>query len=151
MWQNQEIRAFITAAFIFNEDPLPILQSHFRLQDVNENTIENIKTIFLDFSKADLIDIKEYTEKINDNLLDKKILKFCLEKKTWTYIQDVLNIRPRMIDHKDIYLKKLFMKVYQKWQETEDIKYIQVALKLQKKYANLKCQPQARLINWILS
>jgi len=134
MWQNAEVRAFIMAAILMKENPLEVLNEHYRIP-VTEYALQVLTTIFMDFEGADLVDIKEYAESLTG--VDRGVLDLFLNKKTWTYIQDTLNIRPREINHDDL-LQSMFVKAYKQFEETGDLGFAKLALNIQKELRDTK-------------
>jgi hypothetical protein len=133
MWQNPEIRAFLMVAILMKENPIDTLNDHYRIP-VTDYTMQLFTSIFMDFSSADLVDVKEYSELLTG--VDRNVLDLFLNKKTWTYIQDTLNIRPQ-INHDDL-LKSMFMKAYKQFEETGDLGFAKLALSIQKELRDVK-------------
>jgi len=136
LWQNAETRAFLMACAYFKQDPIATLESHFRIL-ATEQAIQWFYEIFMDIDGADIIDLREYADHQGLGGIDSATLRLCLDKKTWTYIQDTLGIRPRDINHDDI-LEGMFVKMYKKWEETEDLKYANALLRVQRELRDKK-------------
>lgn len=139
IWQNPEVRAYIMAAAFMKQDPLPALIGHFKLEQVDDLVKSEFMTVFMDTSGMDLVDWKEYCDALPVDGIDSAALRLCLDKNTWTYIQDALGVRPRELDHNDILLD-IFSKSYAIFNETKDIRYANLALRVQKEIRDAKNQ-----------
>jgi hypothetical protein len=139
IWQNAEVRAYIMAAAFMKQDPLPALHGHFKLEIVDSLALEEFMRVFMDVESMDLVDWREYCDALPLDGIDFSALRLCLNKNTWTYIQDALGVRPRELDHNDILLD-IFSKSYAIFNETRDIRYANLALRVQKEIRDAKNQ-----------
>ncbi len=136
LWQNAETRAFLMLCILREETPFAILKEHYRV-DMSDYAWQIFKSVFMCLDGWDLLDIKEYAGSLSGQ--DQEAVDLFLAKKTWTYTQDRLGIRPRELDHGEI-LHSMFMKAYRKFEETDDLSYGKFALSIQKELRDVKNQ-----------